>query len=169
MLSFKPAFSVFSFTFIKRLFSYSSLSAIRLVSSAYLRLLIFLLAILIPACASSSSAFHMMYSAHELNKQSALMYSLPNFEPLAFSMSGSNCCFLTCIQISQEAGEVVWYFHLLQNFPQFIVIHTVKGFGVVNEAEVDDFLELSCFFCDPVDVGILISGSSAFSESSLNI
>ena len=97
------------------------------------------------------------------------MYSLPNFEPLAFSMSSSNCCFLTCIQISQEASEVVWYSHLFKNFPQFIVIHTLKGFGVVNEAEVDDFLELCCFFCDPMDVGILISGSSAFSETSLNI
>ena len=83
-------------------------------------------------------------------------------------MSSSNCCFLTCIHISQEAGQVVWYSHLLQNFPQFIVIHTVKGFGIVN-AEIDVFLELSCFFDDPVDVGNLISGSSAFSKSSLNI
>ena len=84
-------------------------------------------------------------------------------------MSSSNCCFLTCIQISQEAGQVVWYSRLFQNFPQFIVIHTVKGFGIVNKAEVDVFLELSCFFDDPVDVGILISGSPAFSKSSLNI
>ena len=64
---------------------------------------------------------------------------------------------------------MVWYSHLFQNFPQFIVIHTVKGFGIVNKAEVDVFLELSCFFYDPVDVGSLISGSSAFSKSSLNI
>ena len=64
---------------------------------------------------------------------------------------------------------MVWYSHLFQNFPQFIIIHTVKGFGVVNKAEVDVFLELSCFFDDPVDVGKLISGSSAFSKSSLNI
>ena len=78
-------------------------------------------------------------------------------------MSGSNSCFLTCIQVSQEAGQVVWYAHLLQNFPQFIVIHTVEGFGVVNEAEIDVFLELSCFFDDPADVGNLNSGSSAFS------
>jgi len=63
---------------------------------------------------------------------------------------------------------VVWYSHLFQNFPQFVVIHTVKGFGVVNKAEVDIFLELSCFFDDPTDVGNLISGSSAFSKSSLN-
>ena len=84
-------------------------------------------------------------------------------------MSSSNCCFLTCIQIFQEAGEVVWYSQLFENFPQFVVIHTVKGFGIVNKAEVDVFLELSCFFDDPVDVGSLISGSSAFSKSSLNI
>src|SRR5574341_78340 len=84
-------------------------------------------------------------------------------------MSTSNCCFLTCIQVSQEAGQVVWYSHLFQNFPQLIVIHTVKGFGIVNKAEIDAFLELSCFFDDPVDVGNLISGSSAFSKTSLNI
>ena len=64
---------------------------------------------------------------------------------------------------------MVWYSHLFKNFPQFVVIHTVKGFGVVNEAKVDVFLELSCFFDDPTDVGNLISGSSAFSKSSLNI
>ena len=73
-------------------------------------------------------------------------------------MSGSNCCFLTCIQISQEAGKAVWYSYLFKNFPQFLVIHTIKGFGVGNKAEVDAFLELSCFFYDPVDVGNLISG-----------
>ena len=84
-------------------------------------------------------------------------------------MSSSNCCFLTCIQISEEVGQVVWYSHLLKNFPQFIVIHTVKDFGVVNKAEIDVFLELSCFFDDSVDIGILISGSSAFSKTSLNI
>ena len=84
-------------------------------------------------------------------------------------MSSSNCCFLTCIQVSQEAGQVAWYSHLFQNFPQFVVIHTVKGFGVVNKAEIDVFLELSCFFDDPSDVGNMISGSSAFSKTSLNI
>ena len=83
-------------------------------------------------------------------------------------MSGSYCCFLTCIQVSQEAGQVVWYSHLFQNFPQFIVIHTVKGFGIVNKAEIDVFLELSCFFDDPTDVGNLISSSSAFSISSFS-
>ena len=84
-------------------------------------------------------------------------------------MSRSNCCFLTCIQISQEASQVLWYSLLFQNFPQFIVIHTVKGFGLVNKAEIDVFLELFCFFDDPADVGNLISGSSAFSKTSLNI
>ena len=83
-------------------------------------------------------------------------------------MSGSNCCFLTCIQISQEAGQVVCYSHLSKDFPQVDVIHTVKG-PVVNKAKVDAFLELSCFFNDPADVGNLISDSSAFSKSSLNI
>ena len=84
-------------------------------------------------------------------------------------MFSSNCCFLTCIQISQEADQVVWYSHLFQNFLQFIVIHTVKGFGIVNKAEIDVFLQLSCFFDDPADVGNLISCSFAFSKSSLNI
>ena len=98
----------------------------------------------------------------------ALMYSFLNLEQVCCSMSSSNSCFFTCIQISQEAAKVVWYAHLFQNFPQFGVIHTVKGFGRVNKAEVDVFLELSCFFDDPMDVGNLISGSSAFSKSSLN-
>ena len=169
MLNFKPTYSLSSFTFIKKLFS-SLLSGIRVASSAYLRLLIFLLAILIPACASSSLGFLMMYSAYKLNKQgdTALMYPFPNLEPVYCSMFSSSCCFLTCVQISQEAGQVIWYSHLLKNFPQFVIIHTVKGFGVVNKVEVDVFLELSCFFDDLVDVGNLISGSSAFSKSSLN-
>ena len=97
------------------------------------------------------------------------MYSFSYLEPVCCSMSSSNCCFLTCIQVSQEAGQVVWYSHLFQNFPQFIVIHTVKGFGIVNKAEIDVFLELSSFFNDLADVGNLISGSSAFSKTSLNI
>ena len=84
-------------------------------------------------------------------------------------MSGSSCCFLTCIQVLQEAGKVVWYSHLFKNFPQFVVIYTVKGFSIVNEAEEDVFLEFSSFFYDPMDVGNLISGSSAFSKPSLDI
>ena len=84
-------------------------------------------------------------------------------------MSSSNCCVLTCIQISQEVGQVVWYSHLLKNFPQFVVIYIVKGFGIVNKTEVDVFLKLSSLFYDPKDVRNLISGSSAFSKTSLNI
>ena len=83
-------------------------------------------------------------------------------DPVCCSMSSSNCCFLTYIQISQEAGQVIWYSHLFPNFPQFVVIHKVKGFGIVNKAEIDIFLELSCFFHDPADVGNLISGSLPF-------
>ena len=83
-----------------------------------------------------------------------MTYSFPSLEPVCCSMSSSNCCFLTCIQISQETGQVVWYSHLFQNFPQFIVIHTVKDFGIVNKAEINVFLEVSCFFNDPTDVAI---------------
>ena len=85
-------------------------------------------------------------------------------------MSSSNCCFLTFIQISQDVtGQVVWYSHLFQNFPEFVVIHTVKGFGIVNKAKIDVFLELYCFFDDAADVDNLISCSSAFSKTRLNI
>ena len=84
-------------------------------------------------------------------------------------MSSSNCCFFVCLQISQEAGKEVWYSHVFKNFLKFIVIHTVKGFKIVTEAKVDVYLEFSCFLSDPTDVGILISGSSAFSKSISNI
>ena len=83
--------------------------------------------------------------------------------------NSSNCCFLTCIQVSQKADKVVWYFHLFKHFPQFVVIHTVNGFSLVNETEIDVILELSCFFYEPMDVGNLISGSYAFPRSNLNI
>ena len=96
------------------------------------------------------------------------MYSFPDLELVCCPMSSSNCCFLTCIQISQESGQMVWHSHLLKNFPQFVVNHTVKAFGIVSKAEVDVFLELSCFFDDSVCVGNLTYGSSAFSKSSLN-
>ena len=95
------------------------------------------------------------------------MYSFPDLEPVCCSMSSSNCCFLTCIQISQEAGQVVWYSLLFQNFPQFVVIHTVIGFGIVNKAEGYVSLKLFCFFDDLTDVGSVISVSYAFSKSSL--
>ena len=136
MLSFKPALSLSSFSFIKRLFSSSSLSAIRVMSSAYLRLLIFLPTTLIPVCASSSPAFLMMYISHDLIYMHKLNKQGDNIEPwhtpfLIWNQSVvpcpvSNCCFLTYIQLSQEAGQVVWYSHLFQNFPQFVAIHTVK-------------------------------------------
>ena len=149
MLSFMPAFSLSSFTLINRLFSSSSLSAIRVVSSAYLRLLRFLPEILLPACTLSTLAFYMMCSAYKLNKQG------DNIQPwhtpltnLNHSMFSSNCHFLTCIQVSQEAGDkVVW--------SQFVVIHTVEGSNIVNEA-VYVFLEFPCFFYDPGDAGNLI-------------
>ena len=97
------------------------------------------------------------------------MYSFSYLEPVCCSISSSNCCFLTCIQISQETGKVVLYSHLFQNFPEFVLVHTVKGFVIVNKAEIDVFLELSCFFYDPADVGNFVSGSSAFSKTGLNI
>ena len=99
----------------------------------------------------------------------SVIYSFSNLEPVHFFISGSNCCFLTCIQISQEAHKAVWYSHLCQNFPQFIVIHTVSGFGMVKKAEIDVFLEFLGFFNDTEDISNLISGSSAFSKISLNI
>ena len=93
------------------------------------------------------------------------MNSFPSLEPLYPVLT----CLLICIQVSQEVGKVVWYSQLFKHFPQFVVIHTAKGFVIVNEAEVDVSLEFSCFFYDPMEVANLISGSSAFSESSLNI
>ena len=94
------------------------------------------------------------------------MYSFPNLEPVCCSMSGSNCCFLTCIQISQEAGQVVWYSHLFKNVSQFVVIHAIKGFSI-NEAEVDVFLEFFCLFYDPTYVGNLMSGCSGSSQCTM--
>ena len=89
------------------------------------------------------------------------MYSFPNLEPVCCPMSISNCCFLTCLWISQEAGQMVWYFHHFKNFSQLFVIHRVKGFNIVSGA-VDISLGFFCFFYDSADVGNLISGSSAF-------
>ena len=107
----------------------------------------------------------MIYSAYNLNKRgdnyTALMYSFPNFEAVHCFMYGSDYCFLTCMQVSQEAGKVVWYSHLLKNFPQLTVVHIAKGFGIVKKGE-EDILELSFFFDDPMNVGNLISGFSAF-------
>ena len=97
------------------------------------------------------------------------MYSFSYLEPVCCYMSSSICGFLTCIQVSQETCQMVWYSHVLKNFPQFVVVHTVKVFHLVNKAEVDVFLEFSCFFNDPNDVDNLISGSFSFSIPSLNI
>ena len=177
MLSFKPAFSLSSFTFIKRLFSYFLLSVIRVVSSAYLRLLMFLPAILISACASSSPAFHMMYSAYKLNKQDDIIQ--PWCTPFPFwnqsvvpypvlTVASWHAC-KHAYRFFRRQKRCSGYSHPLKNLPQFVVIHTVKDFSIVNETEVDIFLEFCCFFYDPTDVGNLISGSSAFSKSSLNI
>ena len=141
-----------------------------MVSSPYLILLIFLPTILILACASTSPEFCMMYSAYKLNKQGDNIQPwytpFPTWNQSIF-LFGSNYLLLTCIQVLQETGKMVWYSHLFENFPQFAVIHTVKGSGVVNKAKVDVFLEFSCFFYDPKDVGNLISGFSAFSKSIL--
>ena len=124
------------------LFSSFSLSAIRVVPAACLRLLIFLPAILTPACDSSSPGFCPMHSAYKISTgwwYTALFYSFSNLELVSCSMFGSNCCYLTHIQVSQKTGEVVLYSHFFKNFPHFVVIHTVKGFSVVDEAEVRCF------------------------------
>ena len=97
------------------------------------------------------------------------MYSFPNLEPVCCSMSSSNCCFLIYIQISQEASKLGWYSHFFKNFHSLWWSTQSKAEVIVNKAEVDIFMEFTHFFCDPTDVGNLISGSSAFSKSSLNI
>ena len=99
----------------------------------------------------------------------SLLYSFPNCEPAHCSKSDSNCFFLPCIQVFQETGKVVWYSHLFKNYVQFSAIHTVKGFSVVSEGEVNIVIEFPCFFYDPVDVDNFIFVSSAFSKSSLYI
>ena len=97
------------------------------------------------------------------------MYSFPSLEPISYCIQGSNCCFLTCIQVSQESGKMVWYSHLFQSFPQLVMIHTVKGFSIIDETEVGVFLEFPCFLHDPGSVDNLISGSSSFSKPSMDI
>ena len=172
MLSFKPVFSLSSFTFFKSFFGSSLLSAIRVVPSAYLRLLIVLPAILIPACASSSLAFHMKYSAIKLNKQGNNIHLWHTTFPI-WNQSVVPCPVLTVASLPAYRflrRQVRWSgIPISLRIFQFVVIHTVKGFTVVNEAEVDVSLELSCFSFNPMDVGNLISGFSIFSRSSLNI
>ena len=113
-----------------------------------------------------------MYSAYNLNKQGDNIQPWCTPFPI-WNQSVGPCPVLPVASWpahrSQEAGQVVWYAHLFQNFPQFIVIYTFKDFSIVSQAEIDVFLELSCFLDDPVDVGNLISVSHAFSKSSLNI
>ena len=145
----KPIFSFSSFTFIKRLFSSSSFSAIRVVSSAYLRLLILLPAILIPAFASSSPAFLMMYSEYKLNKQAD--YIQPRHTPFPiWNQSVVPCPVLTVASWPTYRflkRQFRWSsIPIFQNFPQFIVINTVKGFGIVNKAEIDVFSETLLLF-----------------------
>ena len=169
MLNFKPVFSFSSFTLIKRFFSSSSLSATEVVY-AYLRLLIFLPAILIPASASSSPAFLMMYSAYKLNKQ------VDNRQPCHTPFPIWNQSVVSCPVLTVASWpayrflrkQVRWSHPPISlRIFQFVVIHTVKGFSVLNEADV--FLKLPCFLYEPMNVGNLISDSSAFSQSSLYI
>ena len=171
-LSFKPTFSFSSFTFIKRLFS-SSLSVIRVVSSTYLRLLIILPTVLIPAWALSSPTFLLMCSAYKLNKHGDniwpwhipfLIWNQFGFPRPVLTVASWPAYRFLRRQLKWSGIPIS-----LRNFPKFVVIDTVKGFSIVSEAEVDVFLEISCFFYDPTDAGKLISGSSAVSKSSLNI
>ena len=98
------------------------------------------------------------------------MYSFPNFKPVHCSMSSSNCCYLSCIQVSQQSGKVFWYSHLFKNFPQLVVIHTVKGFSVVNEPEEAVFLGLPCFFHDlPPQNPACTSGSFGIRIASFSV
>ena len=98
-----------------------------------------------------------------------LPYSFLNLEPISCSTQGSNCCFLTHIQASQEAGKMIWYSHLSESLPQFVMIHTVKDFSVVDETEIDVFLKFPCFLYNPANVGNLISSSSSFPKPRLDI
>ena len=176
LFSFKLALSLSTFTLIKRFFSSSLLPAIRVLSSAYLRCLIFLLPVLIPACNSSSLAYLMMCSAYRLKKWGVcchpicgiLWYSFFNLEPISCSIQGSSCCFLAHIQVSQETGKMFWYSHLFKSVSQFVMFHTVRGFSLVSETEEDIFVEFPCFLYDLANVGNLISASSSFSKPSLD-
>ena len=131
----------------------------------------FLLPILILACNSYSPAFLMICSAYQLNKQGdsrqpcCTPFLILN-QPVV--KQGSNCYFLTCIQVSQETHKMFWYSHLSKSFPQVVMIHMVKAFSIVSETEIDVFLKSPCFLYNPVSVGNLISSSSSFSKPSLD-
>ena len=179
MLSFRPTFSLSSFTFIKRLIS-SLLSAVSVVSlsvchmwwSAYLRLLIFLPTILVPTCASSSPAFLMMYSAYKLNKQG------DSIQPWRTPLSVWNQSIVPCPVLTDASWPAYRFLRRQARWSgipiclrifQLLVIHTVKGFGVVNKAEIGVFLERSCFWSNRCWQYDLCLWSSAFSKFSLNI
>ena len=167
----KPAFSISSFTFLKRLFWSSSLSAIRVVSSAYLMLLIFLLAILILACAFSSLAFQMMYSSYKLNKQS------DNIQPCRIPFPIWNQCIVPCLVLTVASWpayrfirrQVRWSGILISWRLFHSLLWSTQSNALSQTMKHMIFLEFSCFFYNPVDAGNLICGSSAFSKSSLNI
>ena len=167
MLSFKPTFPLSSFTFIKRLFSSSSLSAIRLVSSANPRLLIFLLVVWIPACASFSPALLMMYSAYKLNKQGDnTKPQCPAFNIWSQSVvpgPGLTVASWSAYRFLQGRSGGLVYPSLSESSTIYCDPH--QGFGIVNKAEIGVYLKLSCFFDDPLDVGNVISGSYAFPKA----
>ena len=154
-----------SFTFIKMLFSSFSFCVIRVVLSVYLGLLLFLPAILIRACASSSLAFYMMYSAYRLNKQgdNIQLWCTPFPIWKQSIVPYSVLTIASCPTHRFLRRQVRWFgIPISTNFPQFVVTHTVKSFGIINKAEVVVFLQFSCFFYDPIHVGCLISGSLPF-------
>ena len=172
MLSFKPTFSLSSFTFIKRLFRSSSLSVIRVMSSVYMRLLTFLPVILILAYASFRLAFLMMYSAYKLYKQG------DNIQPWCTPFPIWNQSVVLCPVLTVASWPSYRFLRsqvrcsgipISLRIFHSVVIYTLNGFGIVNKTKVYIFLELSCFFNNPVDIDNFISSSSAFSESSLNI
>ena len=170
IFSLKMALSLSSFTLIKRLCSSYLLSAIRVVSSTCLRLLMFLLPILIPACNSSSLAFLMMCTACRLNKHgdSRQPYCTP-FSVFNQSVVPYRGLLLLYPHTGFSGDLMVWYSHLSKSFPQFVMIHTVKSFSIVNETELDVFLKFPCFLYNPVYICNLISSSSSFSKLSLDI
>ena len=172
IFSFKLAFSLSYLTLIKRYFSSASVSAIRVVSSVYLRLLILLPAILVPACNSASPAFLMMCSVYKLSKQGdnkqpchTLAVLHQSVVPYRILLVASWLAYRFLRRQVRWSGIPI----SLKSFPQFVIIHTVKGFSVVNETEVYVFLEFPCFLYDPANVGKLISVSSAFSKPSLDV
>ena len=170
MLIFKPDFSLSSFTLFKRLSSFSPLPLgwyhLHIWGCWYFFQQSWFQLVIQPAWHFTRCTLHRSLISRVTIYSLVIILSQFWTSPLFHDQF---YCFLTCIQVSQEAGEVVWHSHLFKNFPHFLVIHRVKGFHVVSEVEVAVFLEFSWFFCDPADVGNLISGSSVFSKSSLNI